>query len=167
MPSPEWIEHWSFKVVKLSALPRPDDLEDPPCMVGFARTLRRRLGRPAPDCCWYHQVDWQQASLTAITLLRLGQGAGAEGEEFQDFVLDAVEREAIGEHEKEAVRSLLMLGEPIQIAEPDDWGGDSPMFQNGRHRVTAMRDAKVRTTVVARLDLLDPATGQPFVYDWE
>lgn len=44
MPSPEWIERWSFKVVKLSTLPRPDDLEDPPCMVGIARTLRRRIG---------------------------------------------------------------------------------------------------------------------------
>jgi hypothetical protein len=136
-------------------------------MVGFARGLRRRIGLTASDCCWYHQVDWHAANAAAIRLLRLGQQSGAEGEAFEDFVMDLVGAEPLGEAEQEAVQSLLMTCEAIQIAEADDWGGDAPMFQNGRHRVTAMRDAKVRETVVARLDLLDPATGQVLIPEWE
>jgi hypothetical protein len=165
--SPQWIERWSFSVVPVRSLPRPADLEDPPCMVAFVRGLRRHMGLTAPDCCWYHQVDWHAANATAIRLLRLGQQAGTEGEAFENFVLDVVGAEPLGEAEREAVQSLLMTGEAIQIAEADDWGGDAPRFQNGRHRVTAMRDTRVPETVVARLDLLDPATGQVLMPEWE
>jgi len=167
MAAPEWIERWTFEVARVATLPRPDDLESPPCMVGFARVLRRRIGRTPRECCWYHQVDWKQANRTAITLLRFGQEAGAEGTAFDDFVMEAIEGEPIGEKEKEAALSLLTPFEAIQIIEPDDWGGDVPMFQDGRHRITAMRDARVRSTVIARLDLLDPATGGPLTPPWE
>ncbi len=62
----------------------------------------------------------------------------------------------------EAIDSLVGPGYAITLSDDDP---DDVWYVEGRHRATAMLDAGVRETIVARLELLDPATGQPLRWD--
>lgn len=162
MTEPAWVEQWFYDVVALADLPTPEAPEDEGCLSAPLSGRRRGQRQLTPrrgglDCCWYHGGDWHQASETAIRLVRAAEAAGVTGEDVAEHALAAAEVEGITGWDLEALDSLITTGYAIILGDdPDDqW------YVNGRHRVAAMLDAGVRQTIVARLELLDPATGQP------
>ncbi len=157
-----WVEQWFYDVVAVADLPTPEAPEDEGCLSRPVSGWRRRLRQLMPrrgdlDCCWYHGGDWHRASETAIRLVRAAEAAGVTGENVAEHVLAAAEAEGVTGWDLEALDSLITTGYAIILGDdPDDqW------YVNGRHRMAAMLDAGVRQTIVARLELLDPATEQP------
>ena len=162
MTQQDWAERWSYDVVAVLDLPVPTDLSHPPCMVRPRSWFERRYRRFAPQskargCCWYHGGDWHRASSTAIRLVRAAEAAGHIDEDIAEHALNQADDEGISGWQLEALGSLVDPGTAIMLGdEPDEqW------YIEGRHRATAMLDAGVRHTLVARFELLDPATGQP------
>ncbi|ONH32840.1 hypothetical protein [Pseudofrankia asymbiotica] len=161
--APQWIERWSYVVTPLATLPTPETLNRPACMTRRVPPWRRTYRRLVPSrggrgCCWYHGGDWHRVNATAIRLVAQAHAAGATGLDVGDHVVAAARAEGLSGWQLEALESLLVI-EPVRI----ELGGDPAdrWYDNGRHRVTAMLDAGVRRTIVGRLELLDPATGQP------
>jgi hypothetical protein len=160
----KWVE--VYEVVDVSELPIPQELKEPPCMVGAWVWLRRRLRRLAPwlvpsqaprECCWHHRVDWRWTAGTAVRLVREAQAAGIEGEEIDEYVTIALDDEEIGLGQMLAVSALVGSGCGIQLSDPDaSW-----LYQDGQHRVAAQIDQGVRQTIIQRYDPIDPDTGQP------
>lgn len=58
----------------------------------------------------------------------------------------------------DALMSLVDAGMAIQVHRA---ATGERLYIDGRHRITAMLDAGVRKTVVARFDVIDPTTGRP------
>ncbi|MEV3986917.1 hypothetical protein [Nonomuraea sp. NPDC049758] len=169
MPAREnWVEHWVYEVVRVTSLPIPQELRDPPCMVGWKVRMTRRLRCLAPrfipaqrprECCWHHQVDWRLAADIAVDLVRRAHKAGVPGEDIGDYVMERVldGHEDLPEREDNAIITLVGLGTGIELSDPDaPW-----LYQEGQHRVAAQLDQGVRETIVQRLELLDPVTGRP------
>jgi hypothetical protein len=135
-----------------AVLPR---IEGPPCMLGPAWLRRIRwiaARRTRADCCWYHRVDWHAASETAILLAAQARAAGIPVEETAEAVAsDGLPCELSGA-DLEAVQALLDVDTGIIIVDekPDD-----PFINEGRHRITAMRDTGVRRTVTVCSELVD------------
>lgn len=165
---PAWIEAWFYDTVPLPHLPVVDDLEHPECMVGTRRARRavrrqvRRGGRST--CCWYHSGDWNQAVQTALRHIHQATQAGLRGEELEEAVRRSLDDQGVTGWLRQAAGSLVTTGEAIQIGDGSEMDDGRPWYINGRHRVTAMRDAGVRYALIARLELLDPATGTPITH---
>jgi hypothetical protein len=162
----EWTPLWVYEVVKVARLPVPNEIRGPECMVGPKVWVLRRIRRYLPrlvrrqnprGCCWHHQVDWRRAAAVVVRLVRQAQAAGLRGDDIDDFVMDRVGDEVLGDREHSAIIALAGVGAGIQLADPDD----SWRYFEGQHRVAAQLDQGVRETIVQRLELLDPATGLP------
>lgn len=70
---------------------------------------------------------------------------------------DAIHGEGLDARTESAVHDLLYPGAGIELADPDaTW-----RYQDGQHRVAAQLDQGIRQTIIQRVELLDPATGQP------
>jgi hypothetical protein len=101
--------------------------------------------RTRRDCCRYHRVDWHAVSAAAIRIALQAQASGTPPEEAAGAItpascgLDGDDLEALGD--------LLMPEIGIQVDDDDPY--DQHVYE-GRHRVTAMRDARVRRTVILR-----------------
>jgi hypothetical protein len=155
-----WIEQWHHDVVEVPRLPQPERLERPACMAGrrlpgLRRRLRQLAPRPQPrDCCDYHGQDWGFASETAIRLLNVAKGEGFEGQPAADRVMVLAAAEGVSGNDERAIHCLVDPCDPVML---DDDGN----INEGRHRIQAMIDQGVRRTVLLRLVLLDPTTGQP------
>lgn len=155
----EWMMQWHHDITPVVKLPLPHELEDP-CMAG--RKMRRfhrrfRQLRPNPvlrDCCTYHGQDWNTASETAIRLLAIAHSERLTGEEAAGRVAELAEAEGLSEQDTEAVECLVSPTDPLML---DDEG----YINEGRHRIQAMIDQGVKRTILLRLVLLDPRTGQP------
>lgn len=165
--NPEWIENHVYEIARLARLPIPNELEDPECMTGRWVWVRRRLRRIVPwlvpaqkprDCCWHHQVDWRNAAGVAVRLVRQAQAAGARSEQIDEFVMNAVHDEGLGDREGLAVVLLTGAGAGIM---PNDDPTAPWRYADGQHRVAAQLDQGVRETIIQRFELLDPATGRP------
>ncbi|MEV0734286.1 hypothetical protein [Polymorphospora sp. NPDC050346] len=156
----DWIEQWHHDITDVSRLPLPEELEHPPCMVDRRPSAARRRARqvaPASrlrDCCDYHGQDWAAASEAAIRLLSRATAEGLTGEELAERVIALAVAEGTGDRDVEAIRCLVSTVDPLML---DDDGG----IYEGRHRIQAMIDQGVRRTVLVRLVLIDPTTGQP------
>lgn len=165
---PVWIEAWFYDTVPLRELPVVDDLEHPECMVGprrARRAVRRRVRRDgAATCCWYHAGDWNQAVRTALRHINQALHSGLSGEDLEEHVRRSLDEQGVGGWLRQAVDSLVNTGEAIQVGDGQEMDDGRPWYINGRHRVTAMRDAGVRYTLTARLELLDPVTGAPITH---
>ena len=156
MTGPRWEARWHYEIRDLASLPPVRDLEDPPCMTGPAwlRHARRRL-RPRRDCCRYHRVDWHAVSGAAIRIALQAQASGTPPENAVGAVnptscgLDGDDLEALGD----------LLTPEIGIQIDDDDPRDQHVYER-RHRITAMRDARVRRTVILRPELIE-ASGEP------
>lgn len=96
-------------------------------------------------------------ALAGIRLVAQADAAGATGTDVGDHAADAARAEGIVGWQLEALESLLVI-EPVRIELGDD--PSDRWYDNGRHRVTAMLETGVRRTIVVRLGLLDPVTGQ-------
>ncbi|MEU6718251.1 hypothetical protein ABZ897_42865 [Nonomuraea sp. NPDC046802] len=169
MPEPSESIHPAYEpvyeVVKVVRLPVPNEIREPPCMIGPKVWVGRRIRRLAPwlvprqaprACCWHHQVDWHQAAAAAIRLLREAQAAGLRGEGISDYVLGRLDEQGLGDREQDAVLALGCTGGIEPNTEPDaKW-----RYYEGQHRVAAQLDQGVRETVVQRWVPLGPATGQ-------
>jgi hypothetical protein len=154
-----WIEQWHHDIVDVSQLPLPEELERPACMVGRRlpgvqrRARQLALRREHLDCCDYHGQDWALASETAIRLLNQTKAEGIEGEPAADRVMELAAAEGISKKDSDAIRCLVDTSDPLML---DDEGN----IYGGRHRIQAMIDQGVRRTILLRLVLLDPVTGQ-------
>ena len=155
-----WIEQWHHDIVDVAHLPTPEEIEHPACMTGrLLPGIRRRIRQLAPrpalrDCSDYHGQDWALASETAIRLLEQAKAEGIDGESASERVVELAEAEGISEKDADAVGCLVDTCDPLML---DDEGG----IYGGRHRIQAMINQGVRRTVLLRLVLLDPTTGQP------
>ena len=147
--------------IDVASLPPVRDLEGPPCMTGQAwlrraRRIRRLWPGPARrDCCWYHRIDWHAVSQAAISLALQAQVGGTPPEDAADAVDPA--SCGVGGDDLEALGDLLRPETGIEI---DDDDPHDQRVQEGRHRITAMRDAGVRRTVLLRPELIE-VTGDP------
>ena len=166
--APQWVEAWFYDTLPLRTLPAVDDLEQPECMVGTRRRrreVRRQVRRNgSAPCCWYHGGDWNQAVLTALRHINQALKAGLSGEDLEDHVRGSLDAQGVGGWLRQAASSLVHTGEAIQIGDGEDMDDGRPWYINGRHRVSAMRDARVRYALIARLELLDPATAAPIIH---
>ncbi|WP_165958871.1 hypothetical protein [Actinomadura sp. KC345] len=163
----KWIPFYVYDVVKVARLPVPNEIRGPKCMIGPKVWVRRHLRRYLPwlvrrqvprNCCWHHQIDWRIAAAAAIRLVREAQAAGLRGDDIDEFVMDRLADQDLGDQAESAVIALTCTGAGIQLAEPDaPW-----RYFEGQHRVAAQLDQGVRETIVQRLELLDPDTGQLF-----
>ena len=146
---------WRFTVVALADLPRPRLHGEPPCMPSTAVPA----GSPAPrllkqpGCCWYHAGDWTDASeaaidaLTRATSMPPATDAG-EAQRMVDILEQVGSQRALDDWAGAAAASLFL--DPIVPSETNDWG-----FSNGRHRIQAMLDARVRRTVIGYFRKVD------------
>jgi hypothetical protein len=145
MTSPRRDVRWHYEIRDVARLPPVRDLEGPPCMTGQARL----------DCCWYHRIDWHAVSEAAIRLALQAQAGGTPPGDVADVVDPA--SCGLGGDDVEALDDLLRPETGIEI---DDDDPHDQRVQEGRHRITAMRDAGVRRTVLLRPELIE-ATGDP------
>jgi hypothetical protein len=132
MRRPEWIEHWVYSALA----PAP------------ANSPRLLLAPPG---------NWRQAAAIAVRLIREAQASGISGEQIGEYVMDAVRDDNLGAREKTAILLLVGASAGIQL---NDEPGDR-WYIDGQHRYAAQLDQGVRETIIQRLELLDPATGQP------
>ena len=153
-----WILQWHHDIIPVSRLPLPQELQRPPCMTGrrwrrVHRLLRQLAPRPEVfGCCDYHDMDWADASETAIRLLGAAHAEGLSGEAAGDRVVELARAEGVTGNELDAVECLVTPVDPIMLDDDGD-------INEGRHRIQAMIDQGVRRTVLLRLVLIDPATG--------
>ena len=152
-----------YDVVRVSDLPIPNEIRSPACMLGPGAWLRRRaqrhvawLRRPLRprDCCWHHQVNWPVAAEIAVRLGRRAQSAGLhDGDQIEEYILERLAGEALGELEHDGLLALVGDGAGIMLNDDPDpqW-----LYVEGQHRVAAHLDQGVRETVVQRLEQLDP-----------
>lgn len=160
----QWIEAWYYDVLSVRSLPPVMDLEDPPSMVGVLRRRRiRRQGAGAQSCCWWHAGDWNRASALAIQLAHEAGGGWLEEDDLFGRLWQALQDAGIDGWLRGAVGSLVMNGHALQIGPGEDAEDGRPWIIEGRHRITATRDAGVRETIVAHLELLDPVTHGPLL----
>ncbi len=145
MTGPRWEARWHYEIRDLASLPPVRD---------WLRQARRRL-RPRRDCCRYHRVDWHAVSAAAIRIALQAQPSGTPPEDAAGAItpascgLDGEDIEALGD--------LLTPENGIQV---DDDDPHAQHVYEGRHRVTAMRDAGVRRTVILRPELIE-VSGDP------
>ena len=159
-----WVERFSYFVVPVLRLPVPTEMDNPACMTRPRAARLRRYGRQlfpthsVAECCWHHQGDWHVVAETAVRLVRRAQGEGYEGARIGERAMDIADDEGIDGWYLDALMSLVEAGMAIQVHR--DAAGERS-YIDGRHRVTAMLDAGVRETVVARFDVHDPMSGRP------
>lgn len=101
---------------------------------------------------------------TALRHIDQATQAGLGGERLEEEVRRSLDGQGVAGWLRQAVNSLVRTGEAIQIGDGQEMDDGRPWYINGRHRVTAMRDAGVRSALIARLELLDPATGTPITH---
>jgi hypothetical protein len=151
-----WTEVWYYEVRDVASLPPViPKVTGPRCMTGSAWLRRIRwvvLRRTRPGCCWYHRVDWRAASETAIRLAGQAQAAGIPVEEIAEAIADGGLPCELSGADLEAVRALLGVDSGIIIVDDEP---DNPFINEGRHRITAMRDTGVRRTVTVCSELVD------------
>lgn len=145
MSGPQWIEQWHFDVLDVAGLPAVERLDDPPCMAGPPSLRRlRSLGRrpTAQGCCWYHTGDWHTVTELAIRLVGQAQAVGVTGEDVTDHAIAAARAEGVTGWTLEALASLVSTATGIMLGDdPDDqW------IYEGRHRITALREARYSAT---------------------
>jgi hypothetical protein len=124
-------------------------------MTGSAWLRRiRRFGsrQDRSGCCRYHRVDWHAVNEAAIRIALQAQSDGTPPEDAADAI-DAAACGLAGD-EMEALGDLLRPETGIEI--DDDDPRDQSVYE-GRHRITAMRDAGVRRTVNLRSELIEAA----------
>jgi hypothetical protein len=154
---PRWTERFYYETRKVASLPAVfPRIEGPPCMLGPAWWRRVRwiaARRTRADCCWYHSVDWHAVSETAIRLARQYQAAGVPVEDIAETV--ATTFGGLAGADLQGLVALLDVDNGIVVVDDDPGGA---WINEGRHRVTAMRDAGVRRTILIGADLVS-ATG--------
>jgi hypothetical protein len=109
--------------------------------------------RVRSDCCRYHRVDWHAVNEAAIRIARQAEADGTQPEELA-LAIDSVTCGGLAGDELEAVQDLFMPGSAIEVSDDDP---RDRYLQEGNHRVTAMRDARVRRTVTLRSELIESA----------
>lgn len=107
--------------------------------------------RTRSDCCRYHRVDWHSVSAAAIPIARQAEASGTQPEDLA-LAIDSAMCGGLAGNELEAVRDLFIPGAAIEV---DDDDPRDRRLQEGNHRVTAMRDARVRRTVTLRSELIE------------
>jgi hypothetical protein len=153
---------WHYEVTTLASLPRAwDDLGETghPCMSGPAWWRRVRWlasRRVRSDCCWHHRVDWHAVNKAAIRIARQAETNGTQPEDLA-MAIDSVTCGGLAGDELEAVQGLFISGSAIEVNDDDPRDRN---LQEGNHRVTAMRDARVRRTITLRSELIESA-GYP------
>jgi hypothetical protein len=85
--------------------------------------------------------------------IRIGRQAEADGTQPEDLalIIDSAACGGLAGNELEAVQQLFMPDTAIEVNEDDP---RDRYLQEGNHRVTAMRDARVRQTVILRPELV-------------
>lgn len=111
-----------------------------PCMTPAAYgTVLYRPYRTVRQCCWYHSVDWQEATTVAGEVLRraLATSAGKGLRPTRGAAVDQHLPRGCSGRLREAVASLAWR-QPI-IASTEQ-------ITSGTHRLTAMRHQGVKST---------------------
>jgi hypothetical protein len=118
----------------------------------------RRIRRAAAgrDCCWHHDVNWHLVSETAVGIALQAQASGMSPED----TFDALDLAACGLTEDDRTGLVLLLGPGAGI-ELDDEDPAGVTVYEGRHRITAMRDAGVRRTVIQRMEVIPHSAPLP------
>ncbi|MFF8952334.1 hypothetical protein ACF09I_26530 [Streptomyces sp. NPDC014940] len=143
-----------YEVTPLAALPQPRPFRQPSCMPG-ARSWHRLLfwrthpARPAP-CCWYHQQDWTRLSDVAIALVEDARRDGVTGHDIAPYVLGKAKATGLSTGDINALYTLFSPALGICATSG---------FTNGQHRVQAMRDQGVNSTVTVSWHA--PETSSP------
>lgn len=157
MTSRSWDLYWHYEVRTLASLPpvRKDLAETGyPCMArpAWLRRVRWRAARrTSSDCCYHHGIDWHAVNKVAIPIARRAEADGAHPED----LVETIDPESCGGltgDELDALRGLFIPGDGIEINDDDPRHRE---LYEGNHRVTAMRDAGVRRTVVLRSELIE------------
>jgi hypothetical protein len=139
---------WHYEIRDLASLPRVRGITWPPCMAGPWWLRRIRRAAAGRDCCWHHGVNWHLVSETAIGIALQAQASGTSpGDTF-----DALDLAACGLTEDDQTGLVLLLGPGAGIELDDEDPADVTIYE-GRHRITAMRDAGVRRTVIQRPEI--------------
>ena len=152
-PEPEPV----FEVVAVADLAVPRPFREPGCMpsrrpapaAGALRWRRRapaatRAPGPAVDgsCCWYHGGDWRLVCALAVELVAEGKRDGVPAAQLAQLA-DARARElGLTRWQHQALLSLVSV--PVAVS------ATAAGYTNGQHRVQAMRDAGVTSTVTLR-----------------
>jgi hypothetical protein len=145
------VEKWHYDAVNLADLPQVGWLERPPCMTesaeGRALLLPPRIEHRR--CCWYHSIDWHIVNELAIRSIRGAQAAGVAVENVRDYAAEVAAVARLSQLDACALMLLLGLGAGIYLNDEDP---NNVTIGDGRHRITAMRDAGVLRTVITRLE---------------
>ncbi len=80
-----------------------------------------------------------------------------DGYQIDDYVTEAVRGAGLDEREDLAIALLVGVSSGIQLSDDPDQRG----YIDGQHRVAAQLDQGVKQTIIQRVELLDPDTGQP------
>lgn len=101
-----------------------------------------------PRVRWHHGVNWHLVSETAIGIALQAQASGTSPED----TFDALDPAACGLAGDDQAGLILLLGPGAGI-ELDDEDPAGVTIYEGRHRITAMRDAGVPRTVIQRSEV--------------
>ncbi|MGH3219407.1 MAG: hypothetical protein ACRDPY_11975 [Streptosporangiaceae bacterium] len=149
MTAPFDTEPASYRALLAVRLPRPEPFRAPGCMAAAGITWPRRLARQAwprrgaASCCWYHAVNWHNASRAALGIARrVGLHRWQDCDDLYSQALDVLEASHPGGLQGEAVESLLMPADAIQLYDR----GRS--YTNGQHRAQAMLEQGVHRTLI-------------------
>jgi hypothetical protein len=93
------------------------------------------------DCCWHHGINWHLVSETAIGIALQAKASGTSPED----TFDALDLAACGLTGDDQTGLVLLLGPSAGIELDDEDPADVTIYE-GRHRITAMRDAGVLRT---------------------
>jgi len=143
-----WVMRWQYEIRDLASLPRVRGITCPPCMVGPWWLRRVRRAAAGRDCCWHHGVNWHLVSEAAIGIALQAQASGTPPED----AFDALDLAACGLTGDDQTGLILLLGPGAGIELNDD-DPDHVTIYEGHHRITAMRDARVRRTVIQRSEV--------------
>ena len=133
-------DRWVLGDLRLSAVAVTEPFRVP-CMVPSAYgSVLHRPYRRVRQCCWYHSVDWQEATAVAA-----------------DVVPRALARRAACTRTRPGLQvvvdGLLPRGLPLrlrQAVESPAWGqpilASAQAITHGTHRLTAMRNQGVKST---------------------
>lgn len=126
--------------LRVSAVPQTQPFRVPCMAPPVYGSVLHRPYRSVRQCCWYHAVDWQEATTVAGNVLRgtLAQLAArpGRGPALSVVIERNLPRDCSG-HLREAVRDLAWR-HPIVAS--------SEKITDGVHRLTAMRQQGVKTT---------------------